>query len=209
MIFDLLRSRRSVRRFRPEMPPREMIERIIEAASLAPSASNRQPWRFFVVTSRTRIDALSAGVERAIDRIATSLDPESEPAFRAYGDYFVRFREAPIVVVVLAQSSPLLSNLTNARLEADDASRVARVEELSGIIGASLALENLLLAAHALGLGASAMTGPLLASDVLRVELKIPSSWEPIAVVPLGYPDEDPRATDRKPPERIIRWIED
>ncbi len=52
MILELMKSRRSVCRFKPEVPPRKLVEQVIEAAITAPSASNRQPWRFLAVADR-------------------------------------------------------------------------------------------------------------------------------------------------------------
>src|SRR5206468_362591 len=63
-------ARRSVRRFKPDMPDRALIEALIEVATTAPSASNKQPWRFLVVTNRAVIERLAAAVREAVDRIA-------------------------------------------------------------------------------------------------------------------------------------------
>lgn len=52
------------------------------------------------------------------------------------------------------------------------------------------------------------MTGPLVASDVLREILHVPASWHLAALVPIGYPDEEPAPTARKPVERVLQWIE-
>jgi nitroreductase len=93
-------------------------------------------------------------------------------------------------------------------LDPADAERIADMERDSGVIGTSLALENLLLAAHAAGLGASGMTGPLVARDALREILDVPPSWHIVALVPLGFPAEQPAPTERKPVERVARWIE-
>ena len=191
-------SRRSVRRFTAELPPRELIERIIASAVTAPSASNKQPWRFSSCTSRVTIDALATAVQAAVDRIALAIEPEFEAAFRAYGDYFTRFEAAPLVIVPLFRAITMLSNLTGARLGEDDRVRIAAMERDSGLIGTSLALQNLLLAAHAAGLGASAMTGPLVAVDELRRCLRVPPSWHIAALVPIGYADETPRPAGTK-----------
>jgi nitroreductase len=81
------------------------------------------------------------------------------------------------------------------------------MEASSGLIGTSLALQNLLLVAHELGLGASGMTGPLVARRELRALLEVPDSWEIAALVPLGYPDESPPPTERKSAEKVTRWL--
>lgn len=206
-LLDLLRARRSVRRFRPDPPPREVLERLVEAAVTAPSASNKQPWRFVLVTERARLDALAAAVRDAVARITPHVEPAAVDAFRAYGDYFTRFEAAPALVVPLHRSLTLLSNLVDAGLDPADRARIEAMERQSGLIGTSLALENLLLMAHALGLGASGMTGPLVADDRLRALLDVPPSWNITALVPVGWPAEEPAPTSRKPAESVIRWI--
>jgi nitroreductase len=71
-----------------------------------------------------------------------------------------------------------------------------------------MALQNQLLAAHASGLGASGMTGPLVAAGALREILGIPPSWQIAALVPVGYADEEPPPTARKGIEQVTQWIE-
>ena len=205
---ELLQSRRSVRRFRAEAPSRALIERIIQSAVTAPSASNKQPWRFLVVTNRALIDGLAAAVRAAVSRIALAIEPQFEDAFRAYGDYFTRFDEAPVVIVPLFRAMVTLSHLAGSRLGDDDGRRIAAMERDSGLIGTALALENLLLAAHASGLAASAMTGPLVATDDLRTLLGVPPSWQIVAFVPIGYAAEEPAPTSRKPGTQVTRWLE-
>ena len=100
------------------------------------------------------------------------------------------------MIVPLFRALTVLSNLTGPRLASGDAARIHAMERDSGLIGTSLALQNLLLAAHAAGLGASGMTGPLVAADALREILRVPASWHIVALVPIGYPDEVPPPTD-------------
>jgi len=206
-LIDHLRARRSVRRYRDVVPERALVEQLFEAAVTAPSASNRQPWRFFVVESKPKIAAMAAAVRAAVERIAAHVEPASEPAFRAYGDYFTRFENAPLVVAPIFQGPRTLSHLVDDGLGEVDRASIAAMERDSGLIGVSLALQNILLMAPELGLGASAMTGPLVAAPELRAILEVPPSWSLVALVPLGYPDETPEPTDRKPVERVVKWI--
>jgi nitroreductase len=207
-LHDLMCSRRSVRRFRAEEPPAELIESILASAVTAPSASNKQPWRFIVLRNREMIVTLASRVRAAVDRIASAIDPPFAASFRAYGDYFTRFENAPVVIVALFRSLTLLSNLTDQRLSDDDAQRIRAMERDSGLIGTSMAMENLLLAAHAAGLGASGMTGPLVAVDAIREIAAVPPSWEVAALIPIGFPDESPVPTTRKPAEKVTQWID-
>jgi len=69
-------------------------------------------------------------------------------------------------------------------------------------------MQNLLLMAHESGLGASGMTGPLVADDEIRRILEISPSWEVAGLIPIGFPAEEPPGTGRKPAENVISWIE-
>jgi len=204
----LMDTRRSVRTFRPDMPSRELVESVLASAVTAPSASNKQPWRFLVVRNAGTIARMAAAVRAAVDRIAIAVEPEFEPSFRAYGDYFTRFERAPLVIVPICRALTLLSTMTGARLNDEDEQAIAAMERDSGLIGTSLALQNLLLAAHARGLGASGMTGPLVAADAVRDLLGIPASWHIVALVPMGFPDENPAATTRKAAPLVTQWID-
>ena len=203
-LHELLSARRSVRRFKPDLPPRDVIESLIASAITAPSASNKQPWRFLIVQRRELIEAMAASVRAAVERIARAVDPAFEASFRAYGDYFTRFENAPMTIVPLFRPLTVLSNM----IADGDTVAIEAMERDSGLIGTSLAIQNLLLAAHAAGLGASGMTGPLVAMHELRELLRVPPSWEIAALIPIGYPDETPQPTSRKSPEKVTQWID-
>ena len=204
---DLLTTRRSVRRFRTDVPPDELIERLLAAAVTAPSASNKQPWRFFVVRRPETIREMADAVRARVALVAAHVSEESQDAFRAYGEYFTRFEHAPFVIVPIHRGHTVLSHLVDADLEANVRTLISEMERDSGLIGTSLALMTLLLAAHDAGLGASAMTGPLIAADRLKTILGVPESWGIVALVALGYPAEEPTPTDRKNVDKVTRWI--
>jgi nitroreductase len=204
---ELMTTRRSVRKFTGELPSEALLTRLIAAASAAPSASNKQPWRFFVVKQRATIDAMAEAVRQAVDEVAAHVMPESEAAFRAYGDYFTRFVEAPAVIVPICRGHSVLSSLCDDALAPDMRERIAAMERDSALVSTALAMQNLLLTAHAAGLGASAMTGPLLASHRLRDILAVPASWAIVAVIAVGFAAETPGPTERKSVDTIVRWI--
>lgn len=206
-LLALLQSRRSVRSFRPDPLAHDLVTELLEAAIAAPSASNKQPWRFLVVEDRTRIAAMAAAVRDAVERISKNIPPESQPAFAAYGDYFTRFEHAPAVIVPIHRALHILSNLVGAALPPDEHAAIVAMEERSGLIGTSLALQNLLLMAHARGLGASGMTGPLVAAAALRSILDVPPGWDIVALVPIGWPAEEPAPPGRKSVDKVVRWL--
>lgn len=206
MIEKIIESRRSVRRFKPEKPSKECIEKLVEMAIMAPSASNKQPWRFFIVDDRATIEKMAEAVQSAVDRIIENIEKEYMDAFRSYGNYFVRFVDAPVVIVPAYKSLTVLSHLVNDQINVEDLRRIKIMEDNSGLISTSLAIQNLMLYAHSIGLGTSCMTGPIVALNELMEMLKIPDSWQIAALIPVGYPDESPATVPRKPTEAVIRW---
>lgn len=205
---ELLERRRSVRRFKPDPIPRGDLERVLEAAISAPSASNKQPWRWLVITNRARIAEAASAVREATARVQASIPEASQPAFAAYGEYFTRFEHAPCVIVPICRGAAVLSQLVDDSLPEALRDTVLQMERHSAVVSTSLGLMNLLLKATDLGLGASAMTGPLVAAPALKQLLGVPDSWSIVAIVALGQPDEDPKATSRKALKHVVRFIE-
>lgn len=208
MIYELMKSRRSIRRFASEAPARELVEKLIEAAITAPSASNKQPWRFIAVTNKGVINRMASEVREALDRIAGHVDSDYRAAVLSYGEYFSQFDNASLVIIPIYRSVSILSRVAGPDLPEPYREDIENMEKSSGLISVSLALQNLLLRAHELGLGAACMTGPLVAGEAIHEMLSIPPSWKVVALVPVGYPDEEPKPTSRKPVANVLRWIE-
>ncbi|HET9932784.1 MAG TPA: nitroreductase family protein [Polyangiaceae bacterium] len=206
MIEDALRRRRSVRRFKADPVPEELVVRLLEGAITAPSASNKQPWKFLVVENRSLITRMADAVRTATALIAEHIPEESRAAFVAYGDYFTRFEAAPLVIVPICRPLTLLSNLTGESLPDARRACVQQLEATSGLVSTSLALGNILLLAEELGLGASGMTGPLVARAELKQLLDVPNTWDIVALVPIGFPAEFPEPTERKSMKFVSRW---
>jgi len=207
VIEQLLRERRSVRRFKPDPVPEALVQRLIEGAICAPSASNKQPWKFLLVENTALIAKLASAVRASTTLVARHIPESSHAAFERYGDYFTRFELAPLVIVPICKPLTLLSNLTSEELPAQERAAITQLERDSGLIGTSLALGHLLLVAHELGLGASGMTGPLLARSELKRLLEVPPAWDIVALVPVGFPDEVPIPTERKSAHLVTRWF--
>ena len=203
-LLELMRARRSVRRFRDEPLPQEMLEQVLEAARWAPSAANRQAFRLCVVTEGSTKEAMARAVERACETIVQRAAVDLAPQLGAYTSSFLHFAAAPAVIVpIFRRGLDLLApGGQPSSLEAGVPRPI--IDALSSV---SAAVMNLLLAAHALGLGACWMTGPLVAAMELRELLGVPESWEIAALVPVGRPAEVPRAPSRKPLGTLVRRL--
>jgi coenzyme F420-0:L-glutamate ligase / coenzyme F420-1:gamma-L-glutamate ligase len=193
-LLSLMRERRSIRRFREEPLPAGTLERLLEAARWAPSASNRQPFRFLAIEAaevRTGMaDLVREAVEQNLGRMA---EPERGAA-AAYAEHFVGFEKAPLVLAVSFRARNLLAERLDLPAEWD----------LGAVSSASAAVMNLLLAAHALGLGACWMTGPLLAAPRLEAFLGVPTGWRLSAIIPVGMAAETPAAPVRRTVSQLL-----
>jgi len=199
-LLALLRTRRSVRRFRAEPVSEEEIAALVEAAASAPSAGNRQAYRLLVVASRPRIDAMAAAVREEVARLRAGVRADVAPEADAYLGSFLHFAGAPVVVAPIHRRGPDL-------LEAAGATPRGSRADADALSSVSAAIENLLLCAHALGLGACWMTGPLVAAEALAGILEVPKGWALSALVPVGRPAEAPAPPPRRRAETLVRRL--
>lgn len=163
--YDVVERRRSVRSFLPRPIGEEKLRRIMRAALLAPSARNRQRWRFILVRDpQTRRDLAQA----------------------AKGQDFVA--QAPVVVVACGV----------------DTDYVMTCGQPAYAIDVAIAVEHIALAAVVEGLG-TCWIGAFHEDEVKRL-LHIPDEVRVVALMPLGYPDEDPPPTSRAPYEDSVAW---
>ncbi len=198
-LLELIRLRRSIRQFSDRAVGREEIARLLEAARWAPSNHNRQPWRFLVIEDKQQINQLAEIVSQSLSEKLKSL-PEAAAAYAGeFTHYATFFSNAPVLLVVLHKqpvslSAPLLAGLKNPELVSGEPLSVA------------MAVQNLLLAAQALGLGTCVLTGPLLVQDALVGALDLPARHDLTCLVALGHPAESPAPPRRKTIEQIVEF---
>jgi len=185
---DWLSTRRSVRRFLPKAIPETLLRRVLDTALHAPSAHNRQPWRFAVLTSAPAKErlALAMGADFRIDLLADGLTEAQAEAQAARSE--ARIRSAP-AVVLLCQDLSVGDHYPDAPRR--------QAEHIMGVQSVALAGGLLLLAAHAAGLGGVWMCAPLFAAETTRRTLPLPAHWDPQAMLLLGYPARIPPQRDR------------
>ena len=198
LFWEVLQTRRSIRKFTDKSISRDTIERLLQAAVLAPNAHNRQTWRFVVLSKAEDILRLAKGM--GVDyrkALKAGGMTEEEVDARAEGRK-ARICNAPVVIVVCL-------NLADLDRYAD--SNRDNGEYIMGVQSAALGGGHLLLAAHAEGLGGGWMCAPLFAPERVREACELPSSWIPQGMVLLGYPAEEPEQKGRKPLEEVVRFV--
>lgn len=191
-----MHTRRSIRRYADRPIPADVLRRLLEAGCWAPSAHNRQPWRFAVIADPARRASLARamGARFRSDLLADGLPTQEveQQVMRSYE----RISSAPALVVLC------LSMIDMDRYPDE---RRQNAERIMAIQSVALAAQNILLMAHAEGLGACWMCAPLFCPDVVRDELALPVDWEAQALLTLGFPAEQ-RSKNREPLETKLVW---
>ena len=185
-VLDVIRARRSIGRVRPECPPRALIEQLLEAATWAPNHRLTEPWRFVVLAGDARHE-LGEVMARSLD---ATLPPDARDRQAQLDKARAKPLRAPVVVAVgvVPQTGP----------------KVIEVEE---VLTGGAAVQNLLLAAHDLGLAAMWRTGEPAYDPAVKAFLGLPANAHLIGFVYLGYPDAPPSRKQRRPAAECTRWL--
>lgn len=184
VIIEALKSRRSIGRVKKDEVPKETIEQIIEAATWAPSHHNTQPWRFVVMTGEGRrlLGEGYAAVQRA---------QSGELSEEEFEKHVQKAFRSPVVIAAICSPS--------------DDKRAVREEELAA---AQAAVQNLLIAAYALGLGAIWRSGAPMYHPAMNEQFKLREDEEIVGLVYLGIPDMTPPLPARKAVQEVTEWVE-
>ena len=192
-----LKSRRSIRKFTQVPIPKETIMRILEAGTYAPSAHNKQPWHFIVVNSKVRKEALGKALTGKFRKQMEDEGIPDEEIRIKIGRSMRRLLEAP--VIVLCRESGDLSE--KSPLEQEHAEIIMDIQSVA------IAGLQILLAAHAEGLGATWICWPLFAQEETVHVLHLPRDWKPQGMLFIGLPDEQPELPVRKSLSEVVHFF--
>jgi F420 biosynthesis protein FbiB-like protein len=197
---NFLRSRRSIRRFKPVQVETSVLTRILETATHAPSAHNRQPWRFAVITNQHRKVHLSEllAVDFRRDLAGDGLDAvEIEARLERSRS---RITASPVVIV-------LCMDMSEMDIYTDPAGNRALAERAMAVQSVAAAGLQLQLAAHAEGLASVWTCSPLFTPQTVKTALDLPETWEPQAMFFLGYAAEMPKAKPLKALAEVVKFF--
>src|SRR5712691_1480903 len=177
-LFEIMRTTRSMRRLKPDPLPAELIRKILDAGVSAPSGGNMQRWRFLVVKDAKVKQTVGAYYKRAWDEVVAPRYRAGEPAPGTSRERFLRLLEAAEYLAGHIHEAPVW---IVPCLEGATPTRTA---------GSSIypAVQNMLLAARALGLGATLTTLYLNFETEADAALGLPADWHSYAILPIGYP---------------------
>lgn len=196
---EFLRSRRSIRRFNNQKIHLQQIRHIIETATYAPSAHNRQPWRFAVISDQKIKINLSESMSKDFkaDLLKDGL-PDSEIEVRLNRSR-ERILNAPFIII-------LCLDLNDLDKYADTNGMRNVAEHTMGTQSVAAAGLQLQLAARAEGLDTVWTCGPLFAPSAVQKTLNLSTSWEPQAMFFVGYAAEEPKSKALKNIDTITKF---
>jgi nitroreductase len=177
-LMDAIRARRSIRTFDGRPVEREVLDKMIDAATYAPSRFNVQPWRFHGALGEARkriIEVMALNTAYVPEYLDVRGPAVVEHAARFYAD----LGGAPVVLGVSAQHA------------------VDPVEALDDTIAVGAAMENFLLAGAELGVATCSLTAPVWIKDKLLEVFEVPEGSDLMALIIAGYADEVPQAKER------------
>ncbi len=187
---ELIYTRRSVRRFELRTIPEELVDKILEAGARAPSPHNTQPWSFVVVSGTSKRKLGDSLRDSYLEELRKNGDPDAEvKARRAWK----RTVNAPLLILL---------SLDRRLLKPRSPGRKMFEEWIMGIQSLAAAAENMLLAAHFLGLAGCWRAAPLFCQDRVRKVLRLDEDIEPQILLEIGYPESS------QLPRRKKRWDE-
>ncbi len=205
-LFEAIKGRKSIRRFKQTPVPDEDINKILDAGRWAPSANNTQPWSFLVIRDRAVLKSMAEASRAMIDRMIPFAESEKQAKrLAAYKtNFYTFFEHAPVVIAVFMEPYSAGTDILLAKMGYPPED-IKRLRPLPGLQSVAAAVQNMLLAIHALGYGSCWMTGPLVAQEAFEGILGFGKEKFIAALLPIGVPDEDPPARQRKPLDEITR----
>ncbi len=197
---SFLRSRRSIRRFTPKPIGKEVLTRIIETATHAPSAHNRQPWRFVVINNADVKFKLSEDMAKEFEQDLVAEGLEQQTISTRLERSKTRINNAPVVIILCMD----MREMDTFPDEAEKASAAERIMATQSVAAAGLQLQ---LAAHAEGIDSVWTCGPLFTQRVVQQSLGLNPNWEPQAMFFLGIAAEKPKEKILKKVEEVVIFI--
>jgi nitroreductase len=208
-LFDTIAELRAMRRFKPDPVPDELLWKILDAGTKAPSGGNTQVWRFLVVRDPDGKRFIQERYKRAWDlyaqanmEAATKNPPPPEALAarmrmaRSAAQLAEHMHEVPVLLLVCMLPRADLPSIAGGRRRS-----------FAGLYASIFpAVQNILLAARAVGLGAVLTTLHLLYEDEIKARFSIPPDVEAVALLPIGYPKGKFGPTTRRPVEQVTYW---
>jgi len=207
----LIKGRRSIRQWKKQEVPEELLKKAVELATWAPNGGNYQGWRFVVVKNKEVIGKMADAVQSVADKMASWPEARSwEEDIKRYQKNASFFRNAPACIGVFTgeYQSPM-EKLLAARESFDtEAKKILGFRRSAPTVIQSVgaAVTTMLLVFHQMGLGAVWLVSPLQAKREIETLLKAEANMALVCLIAVGYPDESPQK-DRRPVDQVLEFV--
>jgi nitroreductase len=207
----LIKGRRSVRQWKMEEVPDELLKKAVELATWAPNGGNYQGWSFVVVKNREVIGKMGDAVQAVADKMASWPEVRFwEEDIKRYQKNASFFRKAPACIgVFTSEYQSAMEKLLAARESFDsEAKKVLgfRKSAPSVIQSVAAAVTTMLLVFHQMGLGAVWLVSPLQAKNEIESLLKAEANRTLVCLIAVGYPGESPQK-ERRPVDEVLDFV--
>jgi len=207
----MLKARRSIRKWKSDAVPEDLIVKAIEAAGWSPNSGGRQPYHCYVINNRAKIAEIAKAVQEVTDYLASLCKADTDRAsVERWQKNSGFFADAPVLIAVSASIYQSISD--KLQVENMDDPKVCEINRNRQIASSRVQtvgafVDHLLLALHTLGLGAVWMAGPTQAKTAVEKIINAGANEDFIALIPVGYPDEQPVAPSRKPITELVTFV--
>lgn len=194
---NLIRGRRAIRRYTDQPVPKELVTRMLETAFWSPSAHNRQPWRFAVVTAFEDKHRLATEMGNRLRQDRTADNDPPDAIERDVARSYDRITNAPVVIVVCL-------SMEDMDFYGDE--RRDKAEWVMATQSVAMAAQSLWLQAHSAGLGCCWLCAPLFVPNLVKRVFELPQQWEPQGLMTMGWPAEE-KEKSRQPLESKVKFL--
>lgn len=207
----LIKGRRSVRQWKKQEVPEELLRKAVELATWAPNGGNYQGWRFVIVKKKETIEKMANAVQSVADKIASWPEAMSwQEDVNRYQKNASFFRNAPVCIGAFSgvYQSPMDKVLVARESFDREAKEILgfRKSAPTAIQSGAAAVATMLLVFHQMGLGAVWLVSPIQAKKEIEAILKVSSNMDLICLIAVGYPDESPQR-DRNPVDQVLEFV--
>ena len=196
-VIKTMKERRSIRKFKKDEVDKNLIREVLEAGRWAPSAKNRQPWKYLVFTGVKR-EVMLGVMDKGLDMALEVIPEPAKPAVLDARNTLSIMRGAPVIILVLNTNagSPFKGELDI----------FSHITEICDTLSVGASIENILLKAHCEGLGTVWIANTFYAHEPLVSYLKTDAQLA--GAIAMGYPDEVPNMRPRKPLDDIVEFMD-
>ncbi len=207
--FETINTRKTIRKYKSDMPDMADIKKIIDSARLAPSATNSQNWQFIVIKNKELMEKMKNAVIDEYDKLA-EMNKEEEflEKINYFKSYSTFFTNAPVLIAIV--ETQRISYITEMMKKLNfTPEQIKLMRPDSSLLSIGAAIENMSLSAHNLGYGTCWMVAPIVAAETFDKLLNLEENAHVVSLLPLGIPySENYQSPAKKSLEEVMKIIE-